>query len=134
MLPSKDGDENSYNSGDEINNIKWDTLTADSNEYAVMQYYKGLIAMRKAYDILGRDGSVAITFEEFGSDGMVVKYKAANGDEALVLINPTPQAFPYELEGQWKLVADGQRAGAQVLAQESGNILVEGRTLRVYIQ
>ena len=134
MLRSKDGDENSYNSGDEINNIKWDTLTADSNEYAVMQYYKGLIAMRKAYGILGRDGSVAITFEEFGSDGMVVKYKAANGDEALVLINPTPQAFPYELEGQWNLVADGERAGAQVLAQESGNIQVEGRTLRVYIK
>ena len=65
---------------------------------------------------------------------MVVKYKAANGDEALVLINPTPQAFPYELEGQWKLVADGERAGAQVLAQESGNIQVEGRTLRVYIK
>ena len=134
MLRSKDGDENSYNSGDEINNIKWDTLTADSNEYAVMQYYKGLIAMRKAYGILGRDGSVTLTFEEFGSDGMVVKYKAANGDEALVLINPTPQAFPYELEGQWKLVADGERAGAQVLAQESGNIQVEGRTLRVYIK
>ena len=64
---------------------------------------------------------------------MVVKYKAANGSEALVLINPTPQAFPYTLEGQWKLVADGDRAGADVLAEESGSIQVAGRTMRVYI-
>ena len=134
MLRSKDGDENSYKSSDEVNNIKWDALTVGSNEYAMMQYYKGLMVMRKAYSILGRDGSVTIAFEEFGSDGVVVKYTATNGDEALVLINPTPQALPYELEGQWKLVADGERAGAEVLAQESGSVQVEGRTLRVYIK
>lgn len=133
MLRSKDGDENSYNSSDEVNNIRWELLTEDSNEYATMQYYKGLMEMRKAYSILGRDGDVQITFDSFGSDGMVVKYKAANGSEALVLINPTPQAFPYTLEGQWKLVADGDRAGADVLAEESGSIQVAGRTMRVYI-
>ena len=133
MMRSKDGDENSYNSSDEINNIRWDALTEDSNEYAMMQYYKGLIAMRKAYSILGRDGSVKITFDSFGSDGMVVRYEATNGDKALVLINPTPQPFPYELEGNWNLVADGTRAGAKVLAQETGNIQVDGRTIRVYI-
>jgi len=133
MLRSKDGDENSYKSSDEVNNIRWDELTADSNAYATMQYYKGLMAMRKAYSILGRDGDVQITFGSFGSDGMVVKYKAANGDEALVLINPTPQSFPYTLEGQWDLVADGDRAGAEVLAQETGSIQVAGRSIRVYI-
>ena len=133
MLRSKDGDENSYKSSDEVNNIKWDLLTADSAQYATMQYYKGLMEMRKAYSILGRDGSVNITFENFGSDGMVVRYEAANGEKALVLINPTPQAFPYTLEGQWNLVADGDRAGAEVLAEETGSIQVAGRTIRVYI-
>ncbi len=133
MLRSKDGDENSYQSSDEVNNIRWDLLTADSKEYATMQYYKGLMAMRKAYSILGRDGSVTITFDSFGSDGMVVKYQATNGDKALVLINPTPQAFPYTLEGQWNLVADGEHAGAEVLAEETGSIQVAGRTMRVYL-
>ena len=134
MLRSKDGDENSYKSSDEVNNIKWDALTADSNEYAMMGYYKGLMAMRKAYGILGRDGSVQISFEDFGADGLAVKYLAGDGSEALVLINPAPQAFPYELEGKWKLVADGTRAGAEVLAEETGSVQVEGRTLRVYIK
>ena len=134
MLRSKDGDENSYKSSDEVNNIKWDALTADSNEYAMMGYYKGLMAMRKAYGILGRDGSVQISFEDFGTDGLAVKYLAGDGSEALVLINPAPQAFPYELEGKWKLVADGTRAGAEVLAEETGSVQVEGRTLRVYVR
>ncbi len=133
MLRSKGGDENSYRSGDDVNNLKWDALTADSGEYATAQYYKGLIAMRKAYPILGRDGSAEIAFEDFGSDGMAVKYTAADGKKALVLINPTPQTFPYTLEGQWNLVADGTRAGAEVLAQETGTVSVEGCTLRVYL-
>ena len=134
MLRTKGGDENSYKSNDEVNNINWDALTETSGQYATMNYYKGLMAMRKAYPILGRDGSVEITFEDFGSDGLAVKYAAADGTKALVLINPTFQTFPYTLEGQWNLVADGARAGAEVLAQESGIVQAEGLSLRVYIQ
>jgi hypothetical protein len=50
-----------------------------------------------------------------------------------VLINPTFQAFPYTLEGQWNLIADSTRAGSQVLATESGNITVDGISIRVYL-
>ena len=64
---------------------------------------------------------------------MVVKYEAANGEKALVLINPTPQTFPYTLEGEWNLIADGDRAGGEVLATETGSIQVAGRSIRVYI-
>lgn len=134
MLRSKDGDENSYKSGDAINNIRWEVLTRTSNEYAMMQYYRGLLAMRKAYPILGRDASVRLTFADFGADGLAVQYETAEGQQALVLINPTPQSFPYTLDGSWRLLADGTRAGAEVLAQESGSVSVEGRTLRVYIK
>ena len=133
MLRSKDGDENSYKSSDAINNIRWDTLAEGSDAYATMLYYKGLIEMRKAYPILGTDGSVKITYGSFGSDGMTVLYEAADGSRALVLINPTPQAFPYTLEGQWNLIADGTRAGSEVLATESGSITVDGISIRVYI-
>ena len=133
MLRSKDGDENSYKSSDAVNNIRWDTLAEGSDAYATMLYYKGLIEMRKAYPILGTDGSVKITYGSFGSDGMTVLYEAADGSRALVLINPTPQAFPYTLEGQWNLIADGTRAGSAVLAAETGSITVDGISIRVYI-
>ena len=133
MLRTKDGDENSYKSSDEINNIKWDVLTEDSNEYAMMKYYQGLIAMRKAYRILGVDQNVTITFESFAGDCLAVKYEGADGSKALVLINPVAQGLPYNLEGEWNLVADGTRAGAEVLATETGSVTAEGRSVRVYI-
>ena len=133
MMRSKDGDENSYKSSDEVNNIRWNTLAEGSDAYAMMLYYKGLIEMRKAYPILGTDGSVKITYGSFGTDGMSALYEAADGTKALVLINPTSQAFPYTLEGQWNLIADGTRAGSEVLATESGSITVDGISIRVYI-
>ena len=133
MLRTKDGDENSYKSSDEINNIKWDALTETSNEYAMMKYYQGLIAMRKAYPILGVDADVTITFEGFAGECLAVKYEAADGRKALVLINPVAQDLPYTLEGEWDLVADGTRAGDAVLATESGSLTAGGRSVRVYI-
>ena len=133
MLRTKDGDENSYKSSDEVNNIRWDALAEGSDPHSMMLYYKGLIEMRKAYSILGTDGSVKITYGAFGTDGMSALYEAADGSKALVLINPTPQAFPYTLEGEWNLVADGTRAGSEVLATETGSITVDGISIRVYI-
>ena len=133
MMRTKDGDENSYKSSDAINNIRWDTLAEGSVPLSMMLYYKGLIEMRKAYPILGTDGTVKITYGSFGSDGLSALYEAADGTKALVLINPTPQAFPYTLEGEWNLVADGTQAGSEVLATETGSITVDGISIRVYI-
>lgn len=134
MMRSKDGDENSYKSSDAVNNIRWDTLAEGSDPLSMMRYYKGLIEMRKAYPILGTDGSVKITYGSFGSDGLTALYEAADGTRALVLINPTPQAFPYTLEGQWNLIADGNRAGSETIATESGSITVDGISIRVYLE
>ena len=44
------------------------------------------------------------------------------------------QAFPYALEGEWQLLADGTRAGSEVLATETGNITVDGISIRVYLE
>ena len=134
MMRTKDGDENSYKSSDAINNIRWDVLAEGSDPHSMMLYYKGLIEMRKAHSILGTDGSVKITYGSFGSDGLSALYEAADGIRALVLINPTRQAFPYTLEGEWQLLADGTRAGSEVLATETGNITVDGISIRVYLE
>lgn len=134
MLRSKGGDENSYKSSDAVNNIDWEALTETSDQYKVMQYYKGLLAMRKAHPILGTDGKVEISFDRFAAGGMVVNYLSSDGKKALVLINPTPQAFPYTLEGNWMLLADGEQAGAKPLAEETGSVTVDGYTLRVYVE
>ena len=65
MLRTKDGDENSYKSSDEINNIDWSVLSEDSREYKTMLYYKGLIEMRKTYSIFS-DVNTTVDYEALG--------------------------------------------------------------------
>ena len=87
MLRTKGGDHNSYNSSDAVNNIDWDALTEGSDAYAMMLYYRDLIALRKANPwlfsgtVTGEvlEGSaIAATYTE---DGKLVGYLVANPSE-----------------------------------------------------
>ena len=133
MLRTKDGDENSYKSSDAINNINWSVLQEGTREYATMLYYKGLIEMRKTYSIFSNPKTVITSAESLGSGLLVVTYSDGKGGEALVVINPHNTGLPYALEGQWNLVANGETAGAEVLAEETGTVTVDGISLLVYV-
>lgn len=132
MLRTKGGDENSYQSSDAVNNIDWSVLKEGNREYTTMLYYKGLIEMRKAYGIF-TDPAVAVTHEEQGSGIVTVTYDDGNGGKALVIINPHNTALPCSIDGEWNLVADGENAGAAVLARDSGAVTVEKISVRVYV-
>jgi pullulanase len=127
MLRSKDGDENSYKSSDAINNIRWDTLTPDSEAYRTMEYYRGLIAMRRAYGTF-RYGEVSFT--DLGNGRMEIRF----GHSALAVINPTGDSLSYTLDGEWNLVADETAAGAGVILREQGEISVAARSIRIYVK
>lgn len=132
MLRTKGGDENSYKSSDAVNNIDWSVLKEGSRAYSTMLYYKGLIEMRKAFAIFS-DPAASIACEEQGSGLLVITYDDGNGGKATVLLNPHNTALPYTLEGQWNLVADGETAGASVLAVESGSVTAQKVGVRVYV-
>ena len=134
MLRTKDGNHNSYNASDAINNINWDVLTADSGEYAMMEYYKGLIEMRKAYEIFRSNDSTILTFGKLPAGGMTVSYKDANGNEALVLINPAAKADTFTLVGEWKLIVDATRSGSEILSTESGEVTVAACSIMVFVK
>jgi len=51
----------------------------------------------------------------------------------LALINPHNTGLPYTLEGQWNLIATGEKAGCDVLARETGSVTVEPTGVRIYI-
>ena len=134
MLRTKDGDENSYKSSDAINNIDWEALTTTSNEYKTMLYYKGLIALRKAYPIFRAGSGVTVTFKDLGSGAMVVTFEDGNGNSALVVINPTANNVPYALDGEWKLIATGDQANGSILAVEKDNITVDHCGIKIYVK
>ncbi len=132
MLRTKDGDENSYKSSDEINNINWEALTADSNEYAMMLYYKGLMAMRSGHSVF-TTRNAAYSFGTLPGGGMTVTIDDHTGNKALVVINPTEKADTYTLKGEWNLLADGTQAGSETIRTESGEVTVEARSILVYV-
>ncbi|MEE1327827.1 MAG: type I pullulanase [Oscillospiraceae bacterium] len=132
MLRTKDGDENSYKSSDAINNIKWSVLQEGTREYNTMLYYKGLIQMRKSFDIFTAN-NVTVTTEELGSGILIVNFDDGNGGQAKVVINPNNTGLPCDLGGEWNLVANGETAGNQVLSRDSGTVTVAGISVLVYV-
>ena len=106
MLRTKDGDENSYKSSDEINNIDWEALKPGTLEYETMEYYKAIIAMRKAYSIFRTStGAVVVSYETLANGAMAVKFTDnTSSKRAIVIINPTKNALTYNLTGEWNLV------------------------------
>jgi len=132
MLRTKGGDENSYKSSDAVNNIDWSVLKEGNREYATMQYYRGLIEMRKSFDIF-TDTDTAVGAGQTESGILVVSLNDGTGVQALVLINPHNTNLPFGLDDEWNLVADGASAGSTVLARESGDVTVDAVSVRVYV-
>ena len=133
MLRTKGGDENSYKSSDAVNNIDWSVLKEGNREYETMRYYKGLIEMRKSYDIFTNPNVQISNVEELGSGILAVTFDDGEGGQALAVINPHNTGLPYTLGGEWNLVADGARSGSAVLDRENGTITVDGISIRVYV-
>ena len=130
MLRSKpigDGkfDENSYKSSDEINNIRWDLIKDGSMEKEMLEFYKGLIKMRKSYSIF-TDNSTVISGEALDeTDGRAyVTINDATGGKALVVINPTPLDMTYDLDCEWNMICNGVKAGAEVIETISDKVNV----------
>ncbi len=134
MLRTKDGDHNSYKSSDEINNIKWEALTPGSDEYAMMQYYKGLFEMRKAYDIFTNGTRVAVSFKDLSGGATIATFDDHMGGKAIVVINPTGEAINAALDGEYKLVVNGTTAGADAISTASGEVTVDAMSVYVFVK
>jgi pullulanase len=125
--------ENSYNSSDAVNSIKWDTVSTNQEVY---RYYQGLIAFRKAHSSLRmtktQDIQANLTFMD-GIDANVVAYiikNQPNGETAeaiCVILNANKTATTVTLpEGNWNVYVKGNQAGIRVLESvDRGFVRVE---------
>lgn len=133
--PNGDGtfNENSYNAGDAVNSLKWDDL--NSEEYRnVYNYYKGLIAFRKAHPALRLTtaADVSSSVEEVGGlSANVVGFQIAGGingetaESLYVVFNANGSAQTVTLpEGSWNVYINGEKAGTEVLETVSGTATV----------
>ena len=112
FLRTKNGDGNSYKSGDSVNAIDWDRLN-DANYGASAEYVKGLIALRKkvaAFRMSDYDQIANNTKVLQAKDG-VVAYQVKDDDGTYVVIlnaNDADSTVSGLTAGDYKLlVSDG---------------------------
>ncbi len=146
MLRSKvkdDGtfDENSYSSPDSVNSIKWSSLD-DENTKMVYEFYKGLIAFRKAHPALQMESTTTeqIEFYNQGDNKGVIAYQiepeaAGASGNVFVIYNPLENDVTVTLpEGKWDVYVKGQKAGNEVLETVSGDVSVESVSCMVLVK
>ena len=134
---NKDGtyNENSYNAGDTVNTIKWANL--DDPKYAEnLEYYKGLIAFRKAHGALRLSDAADVaahvtTLKDL--DSKMVGFLVSGGvngetaEEICLLFNSSEDAVKVTLpEGSWTVCVQGNKAGTASLGEVSGEVSVDG--------
>lgn len=121
MARSKDGDENSYQSPVELNQIDWKNI----NQYAdLVDYYKGLIDIRQHIDLFTDptdDTANSITYIDDVADG-VIAYTLKDGENTksvAVIFNgsdkDTTVTLPSGLTSSWVVVANDKWAGIKNL-------------------
>ena len=133
-------DHNSYSSGDEVNAIDWNMLIYGDN-MASVEYYKGLIAFRKAHPALRMTEQSeilsAMTALETGSDNVVaILNKGGNGENAQILtILNTGDDIEYALpEGKWNVFVNATTAGTEIIMTVEGFVHVSGTSAMILVK
>jgi len=120
VLPDGTFDHNSYQSPDSVNSIKWATKSENKDVY---EYYKGLIAFRKANPSLRmattEEVQNSLTFVD-NVEANVVAYeiKGTDGGRNIFIVhNANNKEISVTLpQGNWDIYVDGQKAGTEVLS------------------
>ena len=131
-LPQGGFEHNSYCSPDAINSIKWADL--HKPEYAAnADYYRGLIAFRKAHPTLRLTTDEAVREQVHALEGLepnVVGFhlRGSADDSAaaiLVLYNPNRTPTTVQLpQGRWNVCISDQTAGTEPLLTIDGGVSV----------
>ena len=135
---------NSYQSPDSVNQLRWD-LKAQSDNTEVFEYYKDLIALRKAHPAFrmpaAADVEEHLTFLDFGDSSafgyMISDY--ANGDswDNILVIHNTGDFATVTLPSgeDWNLVGNQDGIGDSVIRTYSGGssmFVMENETVILY--
>ena len=140
FMRTKLGDDNSYKSGDKINALKWNQRVTNA---AVVNYFKGLIALRKAHPAfrMSTADAVRANLKFLSAPGAVLAYSldgAATGDswkKIVVAHNPNKKAIKLTLptKGNWSIVVSGPNAGVKPLSviKATNSVLVPAQATLV---
>ena len=138
---TKQGDHNSYKSPDSINSINW---TRAVRYRKLVDYYKGLIRIRKAFSPLRDNTTKAVNDGYIVYNGQSISLTLRNTAEGewkmlSVIINNSdnpcqPQIkSQYELPESWVILADKDEAGTEAIGTFSPDMQVSPRSALVIV-
>ena len=126
MGRTKMGDENSYISSVEINQLEWNNLAKYTS---LNDYYKGLIKIRKNFsmfrDPTGESTSVTAFKDDVAKETIAYLIESKeSSDKGIVIFNGnTSSSSKVNLpEGEWVVIADQDRAGLTPLDRVTGSV------------
>ncbi len=121
-LPDGDGfDHNSYRSPDSVNSLKWENAAASR---CVMEYYKGLIAIRRKFPEFQAGAAAEITFSDLRGGAFIAQI----GDFTLA-VNPLPEELTFSINGKYEVYADGAHASAEPFREIAESADVTARSV-----
>ena len=120
---TKHGDHNSYKSPDSVNSINW---TRAVRYKELMEYYKGLIKIRKSFSPIRDNTTKAVNDGYIVYNGQSISLTVKNDNEnewkmMSVIINNSDHACvpqfksQYDLPSGWYVVADAETAGDKAI-------------------
>ncbi len=129
MARTKHGDHNSYKSPLTVNAIDWTRAKKYSN---LVDYYRGLIAIRKAYSPFREPTTSTVNNTYFVTNGKAIAYTIPNiqkGEWAMmaIAINNTKEESIITLKSHttlphsWVVIADGDKSGTKELRRINSN-------------
>jgi pullulanase/glycogen debranching enzyme len=121
-------DHNSYDKDNETNYINYNH--ADTNR-DLLDYYKGLIAIRKEYPAFRRAKYEEVTFYEIKDNEFALGFHInRGGNEFIVLFNAHPKKNEeFHLPaGEWNILVNEDNAGVNVIGSVKDKIILEPST------
>lgn len=122
FMRSKNGDENSYKSPDNVNSLKW---SLRQQNMSTVQYFTGLIALRKAHPAFRMSSAdlVRANLRFRAAPSNVISYvlqgSAVKDAWRTTVVAHNPNSKPITItlpqQASWKVVVNGMRAGVSTL-------------------
>lgn len=106
FLRTKNGNENSYNAGDNINKINWNRMTEEKSS---VEFFKNLVNLRKSDNLFRMTSYEEINKNMkplIAKDG-VVSYSL--GDKYIITFNSNEKEFKQSFNGEYLVLAEGNK-------------------------
>lgn len=139
MLRTKNGEHNSYNLPDVINQIDWNWKISNAN---VVEYYKNLIILRKSHPAFrmtsGDDVRSNLEFKK--SERGLISYQIsnhANGDDwnnIYIIYNARTEPVSYQMNGIWQIAVIGDVFYSDQVKHLEGKIIIPAISMFVAYQ